>query len=55
MFAPVVRSRVLAESASPIGGLVAKAKKPAPPEPRWPDGSPHIEPVQLAFPFMMEV
>jgi hypothetical protein len=30
----------------------AKPKKPEPPKPPWPDGSPHIEPVQLAFPFM---
>jgi len=32
--------------------LVAKPKRAEPPEPRWPDGSPYREPVQLTFSFL---
>jgi hypothetical protein len=28
-----------------------KPKKPEPPEPLWPDGSPYVEPVQLTLRF----
>jgi hypothetical protein len=36
------------------GNLVSKPKKPEPPEPLWPDGSPYVEPVQLSFCFADE-
>jgi hypothetical protein len=49
------RSRALAESGSPIGGLVTKKPKLEPPKPLCPDGSPYHEPVQLELPFAIGV
>jgi hypothetical protein len=48
--APHARSGVRMASGYSTGNLVAKKPKPKPPEPRWPDGWPYIEPVQLELP-----
>jgi hypothetical protein len=47
-----VQSRAHLASGLHTGNLVAKPKKPEPP---WPDGSPYVEPAQLAFAFMAEL
>ena len=42
------------ENAFCIDSLTSKPKKPEPPKPLWPDGSPYVEPMQLTFDFMIE-